>query len=225
MNKITALILTYYEQRVENVRQIIKDLNGGSRVPDKIIVFSNNPNIKIESVPTIVSSDNYSTRAKYVACLLEPSDFYLLLDDDITVGKDTLKHLEEISMGRKDFCTSNEGVLLEGRPFHQRTSIFEDKIEKPTPTDTLIGSMVFCSFGALLKMLQAEVKIRLKDKKYLFEGDDILMGLANRPITIYPAEKKERCISMDERNINFNKVYGNYAEMRDIFTEKVLREL
>ncbi len=222
--------MAFYEERVQNVERIVKDLQTSTRPPDQIIIFTNNENLTFvlgnwKNVALIGSSKNYSTRAKYVACLLEPSDFYLLIDDDITVGKETIEHLERnIPLNVASFCTSNEGVKLLDGTFSNVEYIREFEIKEPTEADSLIGSFVFCSFEAICNMLEAEVDVRLKDKEYLLEGDDILMGLANRPITIYPAEGEKACKFLNEQGVRFGLIYGNYKLMRDKFTAKALSE-
>ncbi len=226
--KITAVVLTYYPERAVNVERIVDDLKNGSRPPDKIIVLSNNPKVsfKDDGVTVVTSTANYSTRAKYVACLLEPSDYYILLDDDVTVGKETLAHLQSLTGENEYFCTAQSGrIFRPDRILSEATEINEREIRFPVYVDIIIGSIVFCSFKSLIRMLAAESKVRLKDKKYIFEGDDLLMGLVNRPIRIFPAIGEEQCVNLSEQEINFSKVYGNYSKMRDEFTTRMLEVL
>lgn len=224
MNKITAVVLTYYPERVVNVKRIIKDLKVGTRKPDEIIVLNNNPEVIFrDDVTTINCSKNYFTRAKYIACLLEPSDFYLLLDDDVTVGTETLAYLESlIPADPVHFCTGPHGVILNGDSFSNGHNRLAREISEPIKTDSIIGNAVFCSFSALLKTLESEINIRLKDKKYLFEADDVLVGLANRPIVIYPAKRPQVFENLSENGVSLQKTNPDYLKMRDDFTKKAL---
>lgn len=222
MRKITAVVTSYYPERVGNVYKIIDDLKNSSRSPDKIIVFNNNPAVEIISNVTIVnSSENFWTRAKYIACLLQPSDYYLLVDDDITVKKDSLLHFESlIPENTLDFCTSSEGMIEDPKTYTRGKFILDREIVIPTWVDWFCGSIIFCSFSSILKMLKSEIEIRLKDKKYLFEGEDILMGLANSPVFIYPAKENEACENISERGVSLGERYKNYSRMRYDFAIK-----
>lgn len=222
MRKITAVVLHYYSERTQNVKRIITDLKAGSRPPDKIIVFNNNPTMDFRSDVTVInSSENFWTRAKYITCLLQPSDYYLLLDDDITVGNESLSHFELLAVSNNDdFCTSSEGLIEDPKKYTRGQFIREREIEKPTQVDWFCGSLIFCSFNAIIKLLEAETKVRLPDKKYLFEGDDILMGIANQPIFIYPARGDEICHNISENGVNLAQKYPQYSKMRYDFAIK-----
>ena len=75
---ITTVILHYWRERTKNINKIIENLEAGSVKPDKIIVFNNNPGIKLDGA--INSNVNYGGRARYVVALLEPSDYYYFID-------------------------------------------------------------------------------------------------------------------------------------------------
>ena len=101
---ITAVILHYWEKRTDNVTEIIKALQEGSRPPDKIIVFNNNPKVtypKTDEITVINSSHNYGGRARYPIALLEPSDYYYFIDDDM---KPMVKTLENFVKYANENC-------------------------------------------------------------------------------------------------------------------------
>jgi hypothetical protein len=216
--KITALIIHYYPERLHYVQRIVDDLKKSTRPPDHIIIFNNDTKIeiKIEGVDCINTTKNYLGRSKYIACLLEPSDYYLLIDNDVTVGRKTIEHLIEcIPPESTCFCTAQQGYKLKGKLLHQRKDVSEWEIKSPKKTDGIISSCTFCSFSALLKMLSLEIEFRLNRK--LYDNaliDDLLMGFANEPV-IYPAHGEERIISLPEEGV---ACYMQYPENE--FTDK-----
>ncbi len=229
--KITALITHYYPERLYHIKRIIQDLKNSTRPPDTIMVFNNDSHviIKEEGVICINSTHNLSGRAKYIACLLDPADYYVLLDNDITVGRKTIEHLiSVIPPNSMSFCTAQQGVLLNSKLFHERKTISEFDVDEPVKTDTLIGSFVFCSFSALVKMLEVEPQIRLKNKQWInVPGDDILLGFANTPIIIYPARGDECVIDLSQEGVACYQEYPHleFMKLRDSFTQFVKKTL
>ena len=233
--KVTAVVLQYYPERIQNIPRIISDLKNSSRPPDRIIVFNNNPTIrntdhlKEDGVVYVDSSFGFLGRAKYIACLLDFADYYVLIDDDMSVSKNTLSHLLSIipsSTINRTFCTAQQGAIMNGKLFHERKTITDVEITKPVATETLIGSFVFCSFNAIVKMLSHEQECRKKMKEEkLIEmlGDDLLMGFSNAPIIIYPAKEDEKVIDLSEHGVRCNLLFkpGEMTDQRDKIAELI----
>ena len=233
MNKIrvVAVILQYYSERIQNIPRIISDLKNSSRPPDRIIVFNNNSEIrntdylKEDGVVYVDSSFGFLGRAKYIACLLDFADYYVLIDDDMSVSKNTLSHLLSIAeKSNRPFCTAQQGMIMNGKLLHDRITVTDSEIIVPTPTETLIGSFVFCSFDAIVKMLSHEQGCRKEMKKQkLIEmlGDDLLMGFSNAPIIIYPAKEDEKVVDLPEFGVRCNLLFkeGQMTDQRDKIAE------
>mgnify|MGYP001220109477 CR=1 FL=1 len=230
MIKLTAVILQYYPERIQNIPRIISDLKNSSRPPDRIIVFNNNSEIKTrehipEDVVYMETTFGFLGRAKYIACLLDFADYYVLIDDDISVSKNTLSHLLSIAeKSIRPFCTAQQGMIMNGKLLHNRITITDSEIIVPTPTETLIGSFVFCSFDAIVKMLSEEQRCRkiVRSHKLIdILGDDLLMGFANAPIVIYPAKEDEKIIDLPDggqcANLYFRE--GQMTDQRDKIAE------
>ena len=229
--KVTAVVLQYYPERIQNIPRIISDLKNSSRPPDRIIVFNNNPEIrntdhlKEDGVVYVDSSFGFLGRAKYIACLLDFADYYVLIDDDISVSKNTLSHLLSIAeKSNRPFCTAQQGMIMNGKLLHDRITVTDSEIIVPTPTETLIGSFVFCSFDAIVKMLSEEQRCRkiVRSHKLIdIFGDDLLMGFANAPIVIYPAKEDEKIIDLPDggqcANLYFRE--GQMTDQRDKIAE------
>lgn len=233
--KLTAVVLQYYPERIQNIPRIISDLENSSRPPDKIIVLNNNPKIKTrdhipEDVVYIETTFGFLGRAKYIICLLDFSDYYVLIDDDMSVSKNTLFHLlSVIPNENRPFCTAQQGVILDGKLFHERRTITDIEITKAVETETLIGSFIFCSFSAIVKMLSYEQECRAQVRaEGLIDilGDDLLMGFANAPIIIYPAKEDEKVIDLSDGGVCCHQLYkqGEMSQQRDKIT-KVMQNM
>lgn len=99
--KITAVLVSYWKERRNNITRIVHALKAGSVKPDKIIIFNNNKDLDLGQysgnieVSIINSGKNFGHRARFIACLLEPSDYYYFIDDDMCPNKFTLEYLRD----------------------------------------------------------------------------------------------------------------------------------
>jgi hypothetical protein len=222
--KLVAVVLHYYPQRSENVRKIIQDLKNSSRVPDKIIVFNNNKDmvINFEGVTNINSDTNFHSRAKYGVALLEPADYYILLDDDISVGKRTIEKLLEYAT--PDICTAMRGVNLSNGSFTYGTDVYPHLVGEPTKVDSFIGRLQFVSYKAIMNMLVLEPALRLDDKRFIYDAEDIFIGLVN-DTKVYPLRGDELPYDTGENGVAYHQFFGDYGGLRDVFTRKVINYL
>jgi hypothetical protein len=183
--KLTAVIVAYWPSRFPNIPQIVADLRGGSIVPDHIMVFNNNHRQelpKVEGASVVNAGWNYASRCKYAAAMLEPSDYYLLLDDDVSVMPDLVRHCA--SLASPGCCFSDLGGVMVNNYAHAARIVSGAKVDKPESVDVFLGMLQFVSWGAVVNMLSAEGTLRLgRLPDYRSVGDDYLISLANRPHT------------------------------------------
>ena len=231
--RVTAVVCAYWPERFKNVGQIVNDLCAGTRAPDHIIILNNNPDhprqfehLKRPGID-VVTGFNTETRGKYVAALFVQADYYLLMDDDITIGKLALEYL--MKRAHPDLVTANRGVLM--RPdnsFFNGALADADKVPYDYPADSVCGCGVFVSHRALVKMFAAEEGLR---SEWPTAGDDILLGLANKGnVVIFPMIKEKAWIWLDDGGVALcdgNGVLGkqDYYHMRDQFTREALEHL
>lgn len=186
MTTVNAIICAYWPSRLENIETIIKDLLTGSLPPDKIFVLNNNKDFKFEfaydNVFVIDSEFNSRTRGKYIIPFIEIADYYLLLDDDTSVHERTLERL--MSEAHRDCCYGYCGVNY---ATGNGVRFYPHKINKETKVDYFLGCAVFLSFASLVRLLIAEERVRLPHN-WPHQGDDILIGLANKA-TVIPMKK------------------------------------
>lgn len=223
--KITAVVLAYWPQRVDNVQRLIQDLQQSSRPPDTILVLNNNPNeiqkIDIEfprNTLYIESSRNLGCRIRHIVALSEPSDLYLYVDDDLTVKKDTVKNFETHYTG---IDPENKGVVLGywgktthggDRPYKNTTDTWANKIEKPEQVDFLLGRIHAANHVALVKALATRIEYGMFNSEAGGE-DDIILGMSNESWVI-PATKSEFFEDLDDKKVGLAR-RGDHFTRRD----------
>lgn len=216
--RVVATVLTFYPERQKNVQEIVAALSSGTVVPDEIVVHNNNLDRPFYgSACKVVNSWNSMTRGKYFSALMCPADYYLMFDDDIKPGPKTLECL--LRHADKTTCISNQGRLLVNGSYSKGRDVWAQEVNAVTVVDSLVGQMQFLSFESILRMLAMEPSVRLKDGEYLYEGEDIFVGLCNR-CTVVPMAFDERPVYMDEMGVSLGASVNNYGAMRDRFAKK-----
>ena len=224
--RVVAVVCHYWPNRRAAVDRITSDLYAGSVIPHRVIVLNNS----VESLPpipgasTIHAGFNTTCRGKFVAALFNVADYYLLLDDDTSVGTETLAAL--LQHARPDTCTGYLGCWVNepGSTTAQRHLWPADATEE-TPCQTFCGCALFLSFSSIVRMLMLEAQVRLNPEgTWRHEGDDILVGLANRA-TVVPLHGAAAFVPLGDGGQAMSTSDPNYYGMRDAFTRDVLRSL
>lgn len=222
MPKVIAVICAYWQSRVSNVKRIIEDLNSGTVKPDKIFVLNNNKDLQMsyvgDNVFTVNSEFNSRTRGKYIIGFLDVADYYLLLDDDTSVGTRTLECL--LKYANREEVFGYCGVSYEGG---NGKRLYPQAVTEKTPTQYFLGCGIFTSFYGLVRLLIVEESLR-RTTDWKHEGDDILIGLVNNSYII-PMRDDECFIdlswgseAMSWGSDGVTKNGGEYLAMRDRFT-------
>lgn len=226
--RVVATVVSYWPNRVGNVAAIVEALQAGSVVPDRIIVVNNGTSdldhLASDIVAVMRVGLNSWTRGKFVAALFEPAHYYLMMDDDTSVGLDTLKALLKAAARRRGFVTGYWGVkLTEGRSFMNGAIITPESIPEPMKVDAFHGRAVFASYDAVVRMVASEEYVRFdegNEMRWPHEGDDILIGLANQVTPgcwMLPLRGDARFVDLDQcgQALQFEDAY--FGE-RDAFT-------
>lgn len=215
---VTAVIVAYWPERFRNLREIVTDLQAGTRPPDSIMIFNNNPDVsfdeRIPGAAVINSGRNFTSRSKYAAALLEPSDYYLLLDDDISVRSQCL---EEMMANAFPGCAFTDwGIEMTANFITAGIQYTGPTVTEPTPVDAFVGIMQFVSFDAIINLLKAESKIRLPNlPDYRSIGEDLLMGMANEHAYVLPLVDEQQVRSLDggSKAMQHDPYYGIVREI------------
>jgi hypothetical protein len=225
MTRVVAVICSYWESRLGNIETIIKDLKSGSVCPDHIIVLNNNKNVilKFDGVDVLNSEFNTRSRGKYPIALCDVADYYLFLDDDTSVGPETLEYF--LSVANKNSCYAPYGRFI-----GTDECIFSDSISTAVSVDYVLAVGLFVSFNCITRMLLAENLVRVPTK-WKHEAEDILIGITNKPI-ILPMNEKQRFVhlswgteAMDWGSDGLTSGGGNYYSMRYTFADEAKKIL
>jgi hypothetical protein len=190
---VVCVLIAYWPERIANIAEICEDVFEGEVTPRKMIVFNNNPTWKLrdqddeifrhERICLIDSDSNFTSRSKYLLALMEPSPFYLLLDDDISVHPGMLRRF--MRYAKPGCCFSNWGVNFVDNYASAGIQVKGINIPYsagPVPVDIFIGIIQFVSFESIVKMLEVEVDLRLQDlPEYRSVGEDMLIAQAQGP--------------------------------------------
>jgi len=220
--KITAVILHYYSVRTENIPRIVKDLRNNSRPPDEIIIFNNNPEVVYSGDGTVINSGkNYGGRARFLIALLEPSDYYYFLDDDVAPGKDAIKNFLKYA-DNNNCCYGYWGKIINpkaGSCYQSGNEFYGNHIKKPQEVDLIVGEGgFFVSFSALKNMIKTEEKF-LKEGFIFGREEDLILSMSNRPFVI-PANKDEYYSRLPTKGVGYCRTPGHY-ELRNKMARKL----
>ena len=214
--KVTVVLLHYWLERTGHIKKIIDALKAGTRKPDKIIVFNNNPAIKIDGA--INSNQNYHGRARYPIALLEPSDYYYFIDDDMNVRSRTLENF--VNYAEKGCCLGYRGKILKketGYLYEHAKNIWASTIDKPKKVDLLVGNgTIFVCRSALLKMFKTEEKL-----KNLGREEDLILSMSNNSKVIPAIEADKYIVNLKEKGVGYY-LQKNHLELREAAV-KILR--
>lgn len=232
---------SYWLERMANVHRIVDDLLVGTSVPDRIVILDNgNRNwwTTLEDDPrrvgrftdprvsVLTPSWNTECRGKFMTGLLDVAHHYLFMDDDTSVGRRTVEVLEHWAEESEsdEFVTGYWGVHLKNRSFMHGDLVFPSEVPAPVQVDAFHGRGMFCSFGALVRTLDLEQRVRLagSDVAWPTEGDDLIIGLANpKSSWIVPLRGDANFVDLDPGAEAMQNRVG-YFDMRDEFCEAVL---
>ncbi len=221
---INVIINHYWAKRSVNIKKILESLRKGSVRPDKIILFINNPLIEVkgqaEDIITIRSSYNFGYRAAYIASLLNKQQFYMIMDDDVMVEKDTLKNFMKYAGKNSVLGLWGKYIGKGDKPYKEHLeAVKSTEIDDIRKVDVLIGKgLMFFDSNCLENMISLENRILNKSADNYLNYDetreqDILMSMSNFSYVI-PSGKDEGIKDLGEHGVGYNREKGHY-EKRD----------
>jgi hypothetical protein len=230
---VTATVVTYWPNRRDNVTRVVRDLLAGTVVPDHIVVLDNNAAIDAPDLPDdprvslVTSTENTWTRGKFIAALFHPATYYLMMDDDTSVGPRTLERLVTwatmSSISPDALVTGYWGVTLSPE-LKFMSGMIHTSVPHDTPVDGFHGRAMWMGHQAMVNMLALEGHVRIRGDQLIWphEGDDIIAGLANQGRAfMIPMAGDERFVDLDQcgQALQFQ---DGYFGSRDDFTIDVI---
>lgn len=214
-SKVAAVLLAYYPERVKNVNKIIKILENGTRPPDELIVFCNNPDLDIQGI-SVKSDVNLGNRARYPFALTIPSDYYFFIDDDIAPRSRTIENYLSYEF---DGVLGHCGKITPGGNY-STPLIWADKTTKEIKSDILIGvGSMFASFGALGKMLMHENEIRHLPSYNNGREGDIILSMVNESMVVR-ADHTSMTYSLGQKGVGMY-LEDDHVQMRKDITKEI----
>lgn len=201
---ITAVITHYYPERTKYLRMIIDALKSGSLPPDEIIIWNNiaELDLKYPDAICINSSHNFGTFSKQYACLFAKNKYVLMQDNDLMVGKDTVKNLYEFAR-KHPHCFVGKW----GRNVGDTDKPYTDsELARDGKVDIVVGCLNMCAKEVIIRSLQE----KNKHEKDLSRVEDIITSYANRKHGNYALDVE--AIQFDEEGIGLCHIPGHYGE-------------
>lgn len=175
---VTAIILSHFPERQGNLPRIIDALQSGTRVPDHIVVFIDDPmiNCTYPGVTVIRSTKAMPPITRFALALSMRSDYFFFVDDDLLPTPRTLDALCTAAEVQPDAVLGFEGNILGSgeRPYTDGTTV--DPTNILTPVDIVIRTY-FVPYAVLPRLFQFRTIYRDAGD---FSNDDLFLCLGNR---------------------------------------------
>lgn len=224
MKTITAIILSHYKEREQNLKRIVDDLCSSTIKPNDIIIFIDNPDINyVDNRCTIIkSSRSFLPIIRFAIGMVADSDYCLFIDDDMTVSKKTVENFMKYA---DDYgIIGIEGSIL-GRgdaPYTNDTPI--RNVTKPVSVDVIIR-MYFVATDLLINCFRAYLNHPDFPRKSL---DDIYLCLGNGVYSletpwVIPTDKDSAVTNLDEGGVGQSYSSYHYANRNEV-CKKLLEE-
>jgi len=221
--KITAILLTYYKERLTHIPQIVEDVWNQSIIPQELIIINNNPELKLPKLKATVinCSRNFQTDIRIAIGALVDATHIFQLDDDASIKPRVLENL--INWYKK---LDNPIVSYYGRNFNN------DNKESPYWTGKRIHSrsterpLEMNHVGARISLIRREVfaealKVFANIPDYPRNGgEDILTSLVNKyhfkkKNYLVPAKDDYDWIDLGEKGIGLSRHKAIHSKNRD----------
>lgn len=190
----TLVLLAHYPERdAKNIEKIVNAYNSGNVVPDKIIVFVDNPTVELDlpdRVQIIRSNKSVSVIARIYSSTFAITSHVILIDSDLMPKKDTLEKIIFFAEKYPNAVIGHEGVTL-NNSFNPYTSVNTHTVKKPEKCDVLIRS-----WFVPINVISSALKMFWEEDIPSKYSDDLLICLANKYINkkdnyIIPVEFEE----------------------------------
>lgn len=219
---ITAIILSHYKEREQNLKRIVDDLLSGTVKPDQIIIFIDNPEIKYEDdrCTIIKSSKSFLPIIRFAIGSICDTNYCFFIDDDLTVKSRTLENF--ISCSYSHAILGLEGNILANtdRPYTEGKSI--NRSNESQEVDIIIRT-----YFVPTNLLIFGLGLRLSYFGYSKESlDDIFLCLGNKINKgvnyVIPVSSETDVSELPEGGVG-QSYRGNHYKNRD-FACKLIKE-
>lgn len=212
---IATIILAHYKERENNLKRIIDDLMGGTKKPDKILLFIDNPNIQFEDSRVIVirSSQSFLPNIRFALGSVCDTDYCFFLDDDLSVQKRTLENFWHYTLTHPDMILGLEGSALGNTqtPYTNDIPVKRGTHVSPVPVDIIIRTY-FVPTKCLMAGLLLRTEFSDLPKTSL---DDIFLCLGNKYINnknnyVIPIHEEDDVVELSDGGVGQERNGDHY---------------
>jgi len=199
---MTAIILTYYENRRKYLPMIIECLKNSS-VECDIVVF--NQGIPLDDIPgvTVINSGkNFGCSVRQAVALAMEDDIFFFQDDDLLVSPEVIgkmrQHLTDHNVVGVTGCRLTDGYYTSAEQVKETTA----------SVDIVTGRLHMCKKKPIIEAFKLRDQLGLK----IWREDDILLSLAASGNMVVDAE----IWNLDEENIGLSHEPQHYQERNKV---------
>jgi hypothetical protein len=177
---ITSIILVHFKERENNIKRIIDDLLAGTVKPKEIVLFIDNPEIKLEDNRcTVLRTDkNFLPKIRFALGTYFDTDYCYFIDDDLTVGKRTLENYLKYADGTSILGMRGSILGDTNTPYANDTSI-----KRGNHPDKIEVDIILRNYFVPTKSLMAGLELQMKYPDLPRESlDDVYLSLGNKYI-------------------------------------------
>ncbi|MFA5013916.1 MAG: glycosyltransferase [Actinomycetota bacterium] len=219
--KITAIILSHYKEREENLKKIINDLLNGTVKPDEVIIFIDNPEIVFNDERTTIirSSKNFLPIVRFALGTVCETDYCLFIDDDLSVNRDTLKNFVDYAERLPNAILGLEGSILGNTdtPYTNDRCLRRGYYSESVPVDIIIRTY-FVPIKLLGYGLQLRNMYPNLPKKSL---DDVFLCLGNKYLGhgenfVIPVNEETDLVELPDGNVGQCREGEHYKNRNEV---------
>lgn len=222
---ITAIILSHYKGRQDNLKRIVDDLLAGSVVPEQIIIFIDSLGIEFEDdrVTIIRSTTSFLPKIRFALASALDTDYCFFIDDDMTVKEKTLENFVNYASELSDFSILGiEGSILADTLNPYADDVPVRKANKSIEVDIIIR-IYFVPTKSLMAGLQLQSIHKDLPRVSL---DDVYLCLGNKYLNkgknfVIPVDKDSEIIDLNDGGVG-QSIHGIHYENRNNTCRKLM---
>lgn len=200
---------------------MIDDLFKGTVVPEKVIVFIDNPEIEFDDnrVITIKSSKSFLPIIRFALGTIADTDYCFFIDDDLSVREKTLENFVKYAELYPDSVLGLEGSILgdTDTPYSNDTCINRGNVPEPRSVDVVIRTYfvptIVLTYGLKLRLGYPDLPKESLDDVYLCLGNKYLNKRQNYVI---PVDKETDLIELQDGGVGQSTSGEHYKNRNEV---------
>jgi len=220
-NEVTAIIQIYYMERLKYLIEILDHIKRGSFVPGTIMLWANKYQHRDlwhsldEADLKIVCTDFNTLTGRYAAALVAKTPYIFVQDDDLTVGKHTIRDLvQEAAEGGHIAGIAGKDLKLSSKPYTDGKDVSKGR------ADMALGRC----WAAHRSCLVPGINYIMQNSFEVGRCDDIIFNLTSGGANIIEPKADNVINNLDEEGKGLSHEPNHYNERNEV-AYKVMKEL